>query len=64
MKNLRKFKTIEEYENYLNSDELVLQHVVYIEDEGIVKIPPSSITSTDYNKLINGYVNNMLNTNI
>jgi hypothetical protein len=64
MKYLKTFKTLEDYENYLNSDELVVHHVAYIEDENIVKMPPSTITATDYNKLMNGLINIILNTEI
>lgn len=64
MKYLKLFQTEEEYSNYLTSDELVVHHVAYIIESGEVKLPPLSITSADYNKLMNGLINQILNTEV
>lgn len=64
MKTIRKFANREEYENYLQSDEVVVPHVCLLAEENIVKIPPEELTPFEYEQLVNSLVNNILNTEI
>jgi hypothetical protein len=64
MKHFKKFNSSSEYEEWINSDELVVPHIAYILTEGIIKLPPRSVSDTDYNQIINGLIKNILKTDI
>ena len=64
MKSLKLFESSLQYQEWINSDDLVVPHIAYIEGEGILKIPPYSVETTDYNNIINGLINDILKTAI